>query len=124
MQDPATNICKNILPPLDLLRAPHFKPDMSALRYRAQRNDRITDAVITGYAVIRFEVSMIGQYANAGGTFKIHQALPGVQYRIIALAFKGNMRRSASAVKHVSTAAAGECGIYSIKQYVLYYIII
>ena len=66
---------------------------------------------------------MIGEYAN-GGKFKISPALPGVQYRITALAFKSNITRSALAVKQVSTAPAGECGIYSIKQYVLYYNII
>ena len=55
---------------------------------------------------------MIGEYANAAdGKFKISQALQGVQYRITALTFESNITRSALAVKQVSTASAGECGI-------------
>ena len=71
----------------------------SAVEYRVQRNDDITNTVITGYEVIRFGVPMIGEYENAGKGrgVTISPAVPGAQYRITAWALLGNYngRRSA-----------------------------
>ena len=82
----------------------------SAVEYRAQRNDAITNPLIAGYEVIRFGVQMIGQYVNAGRGRRvtISPAVPGAQYRITAWAL-GNGRRSATpAVVNVTTEEAGE----------------
>ena len=82
----------------------------SAVEYRAQRNDAITNPLITGYEVIRFGVQMIGQYVNAGRGRRvtISPAVSGAQYRITAWAL-GNGRRSATpAVVNVTTEEAGE----------------
>ena len=70
----------------------------SAVEYRVRRNDNITNALITGYEVIRFGVPMIGEYVNTGKgrTVTISPAVPGAQYRIRAWALLGdyNGRRS------------------------------
>ena len=73
----------------------------SAVEYRVRRNDNITDALITGYEVIRFGVPMIGKYVNTGRGRRvtISPAVPGAQYRITAWALLGdyNGRRSVRA---------------------------
>ena len=73
----------------------------SAVEYRVRRNDDITNALITGYEVIRFGVPMIGEYVNAGRGRRvtISPAVPGAQYRITAWALLGdyNGRRSVRA---------------------------
>ena len=81
----------------------------SAVVYQVQRNDDITDAVITGYEVIRFGVPMIGQYVNAGRGRRvtISPAVPGAQYRITAWALGGG-RRSATPAKYPTTGEASE----------------
>ena len=82
----------------------------SAVEYRVQINDAITNAVITEYEVTRFGVPMIGQYVNAGRGRRvtISPAVPGAQYRITAWAL-GNGRRSATpVVVDVTTGEAGE----------------
>ena len=90
----------------------------SAVDYRTQRKDAITDAVITGYEVTRFGVPMIGQNVNTGRGRRvtIRPAVPGAQYRIIAWALHGdNGRRSATpAVVDVTTREAGECGKHGV----------
>ena len=81
------------------------------MQYQAKRNDDTTDAIITGYEVIRFGVPMIGNYDNAHTvrTVTISPAVPGAQYRITAWAFIGDGRRSATpAVVDVTTEEAGE----------------
>ena len=86
----------------------------SAVEYRVQTNDEITDAVITGYEVIRFGVPMIGEYVNTGRGRRvtISPAVPGAQYRITAWALIGNDRRSATpAVEYTTTGEASECDI-------------
>ena len=86
----------------------------SAVEYQVQFNYYTTDAVITGYEVIRFGVSMIGQYVNAytERTVTINPAVPGAQYRITAWALTGRYyyydRRSATPV--VEYATTGEAG--------------
>ena len=105
--------------------------------YRAQRNDAITDAVITGYEVIRFGVPMIGQYVNAGtGTrVTISPVVPGAQYRITAWALHGDFngaRSTTPAVAQVTTGKASESKLHilhltksaSIKSYNCLYICI
>ena len=82
----------------------------SAVEYRVQRNDGITNApLITGYEVARFGIPMIGQYVNAGRSRRvtISPAVPGAQYRITAWAL-GDGRRSATlAVVDVTTGEVG-----------------
>ena len=80
----------------------------SAVEYRVKRHDGMTDALITGYEVIRFGVPMIGQYVNAGRGRRvtISPAVPGAQYRITAWAL-GNGRRSDTPVV-VQYATTGE----------------
>ena len=54
---------------LDPLSVPRLTVDRvtnSAVEYQVQRNDVIAYAAISGYEVTRFEVSMIGEYVNAG----------------------------------------------------------
>ena len=85
----------------------------SAVEYRVQRNDDITNALITGYEVFRFEVAMIGEYVNAGRGRRVTMspAVPGAQYRITAMALTGDGRRSATpAVAYATTGEASECG--------------
>ena len=85
----------------------------SKLEYQVQRNDAITEPLITGYEVTRFGVPMIGQYVNAGRGRRvtISPAVPGAQYRITAWALlTGIGRRSAApAVVDVSTGEESEC---------------
>ena len=85
-----------------------LKVTNSAVEYRAQRNDSITEAVIIGYEVIRFRIPMIGEYVNAGTrrTVTFNPAVPGAQYRITAWAQHDNSRRSATPA--VVDATAGE----------------
>ena len=81
----------------------------SIVEYLVQKNDDITNPLITGYEVIRFGVPMIGKYVNRGrgGRVTISPAVPGAQYRITAWALIGNGRRSARpAVEYVTTGEA------------------
>ena len=84
----------------------------SVVQYRALRNDATTYKLITGYEVIRFGVSMIGEYVNTGRgwTVTISPAVPSAQYRITAWALAGGNRSTAPAVEHVTTGEARECG--------------
>ena len=87
----------------------------SAVEYQFQRNDAITNPLITGYEVTRFGVPMIGEYVNAGRGRRvtISPAVPGAQYRITAWALTGDDTRSAApAVVYATTGEASECGIY------------
>ena len=94
-----------------------------AVEYQVQKNDTMTDAVITGYEVFRLGVPMIGEYVNAGRgrTVTISPAVPGAQYRITSWALTCSGNRSAtSAVLYASTGEASECGIHTlILLYVL-----
>ena len=86
----------------------------SAVEYQVRRNDNITNALITGYEVIRFGVPMIGEYVNArrGRRVTISPAVLSAQYRITAWALTGayNGRRSARpAVECVTPGNASEC---------------
>ena len=83
----------------------------SIVEYQAQRNDDITNALITGYEVIRFGVPMIGEYVNAGrGRRFTISPVPGAQYRITAWALTGIGRRSARpAVEYITPGKASEC---------------
>ena len=84
----------------------------SAVEYQVQRNDAITDVVITGYEVIRFGVPMIGEYVNTGSGRRvtISPAVPGAQYRIKAWALLSGGRRSATpAMVYATTEEASEC---------------
>ena len=113
------------LPFLDPLSVPSLMVNRvtnSAVEYRVQRIDDITDAVITGYEVIRFGVPMIHrEYENTGPgrSVTINRAVPGAQYRITAWALDtGDGRRSAApAVVYVTTGEASECGrhVYNIS---------
>ena len=85
----------------------------SAVYCQVQRNDNTTDAVITGYDVIRFGVPMIGEYENTGRGRRvtISPAVPGAQYRITAWALNGTYvgRRSARpAVKNINHGETSE----------------
>ena len=91
----------------------------SQLEYQVQRNDHLTNPVISGYEVIRFGVPMLGEYVNAGTgkTVTISPALTCAQYRITAWALVGgNLRRRSEtpAVKYVAPGQACEYGIYCI----------
>ena len=81
----------------------------SAVEYQVQRNDAITDAVITGYEVTRFRVPMIGQYVNTGRGRRvtISPVVPGAQYRITAWALSDGRRSATPAVEYVTTGEAG-----------------
>ena len=86
----------------------------SAVEYRVQTNDEITDAVITGYEVIRFGVPMIGEYVNTGRGRRvtISPAVPGAQYRITTWALGDGRSRSATpAVVYATAGETSECGI-------------
>ena len=76
---------------------------------QVQRNDRITDAVITGYEVTRFGVPMIGQHVNTGKGRRvtISPAVPGAQYRITAWALGGDFHGARSATPAVAQATTG-----------------
>ena len=87
-----------------------------SVEYQVQRNEDITNPLITGYEVIRFGVSMIGEYINARTrrSVTINPAVPDAQYRITAWALLGayNGRRSARpAVKYITPGKTSECGI-------------
>ena len=86
----------------------------SVVEYRVQRNDDITNALITGYEVIRFGVPMIGEYVNAGRGRRvtISPVVPGAQYRISAWALGGGTRSATPAVVYATTGEASECGRY------------
>ena len=81
----------------------------STVEYRAQRNDAITKAVITGYEVTRFGVPMIGHYVRTGTGKRvtISPAVPGAQYRITAWALGDGRRSATPAVVDVTTGEAG-----------------
>ena len=90
------------------------KVNYSSVEYQVRRNDDITNALITGYEVIRFGVTMIGEYVNAqtGRRVTISPAVPGAQCRITAWALTGSYdgRRSATpAVVDATTGEASEC---------------
>ena len=84
----------------------------SVVEYQAQRNDDITNPLITGYEVIRFGVPMIGEYVNAGTgrTVTISPAVPGARYRITAWALSCGNRSATPAVVYATTGEASECG--------------
>ena len=81
-----------------------------AVEYQVQRNDAITNAVITGYEVTRFGLPMIGQYVNTGRGRRvaISPAVPGVQYRITAWALGDGRRSATPAVVDATTREASE----------------
>ena len=84
----------------------------SAVEYQVRRNDAITNAVITGYEVLRFGVPMIGQYVNTGRGRRvtISPAVPGARYRITAWALFGKYNGRKSAVPAGVDATSGEAG--------------
>ena len=89
-----------------------YRVTNSAVEYRVQRNDGITNApLITGYEVIRFGVPMIGQYVNTGRGRRvtISPAVPGAQYRITAWVLGNGTRSVTPAVLDVTTEEASEC---------------
>ena len=109
------------IPSSDPLSVPSLMLDRginSGLVYQSQKKDDITDAVITGYEVIRFGVPMIGEYVNTGRGRRvtISPALTCAQYRITAWALVGGnlTRRSRrpAAVEFVVPGQACEYGIY------------
>ena len=90
----------------------------SAVEYQVQRNDDVTNALITGYEVIRFGVPMIGEYVNQGGRVKISSAVPNAQYRITAWALDGNFnggRSATPAVGYATTGEPSECGRHKVS---------
>ena len=91
----------------------------SAVEYRVQRNDVVTDAVITGYEVTRFGVPMIGQYINTyrGRTVTIRPAVPDAKYRITVWALGGGRRSTTPAVVDATTGEAGECDMLHIHNF-------
>ena len=82
----------------------------SAVEYRVQRNDDITNPLNTGYEVIRFGIPMIGKYINAqiGRTVTISPAVPGAQYRVTAWALGDGRRSATPAVVDATTGEASE----------------
>ena len=99
------------LPYIEHLDVPSLNMVM-ALVYHVQGTDHTTDALITGYKVIRFGVPMIGGYENTGRGRRvtISSAVPGALYRITAWALNGNGSRSETpAVKYVTTGETSEC---------------
>ena len=97
----------------DPLRVPSLIVDRvtnSAVEYRVQRNDGITEPLITGYEVIRFGVPMKGQYVNTGrgSRVTISPAVPGAQYRITAWALGNGTRSVTPAVVDATTGEASE----------------
>ena len=81
------------------------------MEYQVGTDDDITNALITGYKVIRFGVPMIGQYVNTGRGRRvpISPAVPGAQYRITAWALGDGRRSATPAVMDVTTEEASEC---------------
>ena len=97
----------------DLLSVPNLtvnRVTKSAVEYQVQRKDDTTDAVITGYEVIRFGIPMIGEYVNAyrGRRVTISPAVPGAQYRITAWALGDGRRSATPAVVDATTKEASE----------------
>ena len=82
----------------------------SAVEYQVQRNDGITNLLITGYEVIRFGVPMIGEYANAGlgKRATISPAVPGARYRITAWTLGNGTRSTTPAEEYAITGEASE----------------
>ena len=78
------------------------------MEYRVQRNDDITNPLITGYEVIRFGIPMIRKYVNAqiGRTVTISPTVPGAQYRITAWALSYVRRSATPAVVDATTGEA------------------
>ena len=111
----STSHCPYLLLSTDPLRVPGLvvgRVTNSTVAYRVQRNDDITDAVITGYNVVQFGVPMIGECENEGSailwlTATINPAVPGAQYRITAWALGGG-RRSRISTINVTTSEASE----------------
>ena len=122
-----------VLPFSDPLRAPHlmvYRVTSSAVEYRVQNKDDTTNALITGYEVIR-QVPMIGEYVNTGGErrVRISPAVPGAQYKVTAWVLGGGNRSATPwpAVLYVTTGEARECGLrtslYSISGHFLHNIL-
>ena len=88
----------------------------SAVEYQVRSTDKITNAVITGYEVIRFGVPMIDEYENKGKGRRvtISPAVPGAQYRITAWALGDGRRSATPAVEDATTGEAGECGKHGV----------
>ena len=86
-----------------------YRSITSAVVYRVQSTDSITDAVIVGYEVTRFGVPMIGEYVNTGRGRRvtITPAVPGAQYRITAWAIGDGRRSTTPAVEYATTGS--EC---------------
>ena len=84
-----------------------------AVEYQVQRNDDRTDAVITGYELIRFGVPMIGEYVNTGRGRRvtISPAVPGAQYRITVWALGNGSRSETPAVEYATPRKSSECGM-------------
>ena len=82
----------------------------SAVEYQVRRNDDRTDAVITGYEVIRFGVPMIGVYENIGrrSIVTISPAVPGAQYRSTAWTLSYVRRSATPAVVNATTGEASQ----------------
>ena len=80
-----------------------------AVEYQVQRKDGTTDAVITGYEVVRFGVPMIGEYRNAGRGRRvtISPAVPGAQYWITAWGLGDGRRSATPTVVDATTREAG-----------------
>ena len=101
-----------VLPFSDPLHVPTLmlnRVTNAAVDFRTLRNDGITNALITGYEVIRFGVPMIGEYVNSGIGRKvtISPAVPGVQYRITAWALHGDFNGTRSTAPTVVQATTG-----------------
>ena len=105
--------------PLSVPRLMVDRVTKSAVEYQVHRNDDTTDALITGYEVIRFGVPMIGNYDNAHTRRRvtISPAVPGAQYRITAWALTGSYDGRRSAVPagvNATTGEASECGKHGV----------
>ena len=113
----------SVIPSTDPLRVPSLMVDrvtISKVEYQVQSNDDMTDAVITGYEVIRFGVPMIGEYVNAGRGRRvtISPVAFDAQYKIAAWAFNGNHgRRSAAPAVEYAIPASGS--MYAIQSLIL-----
>ena len=97
--------------PLDVPSLMVDRVTTSAVKYQVRRNDDTTNALISGYEVIRFGVPMIGKvYLNTGGGRSPSPipAVPGVQYRITAWALIGSYGGGRSAEPAVEYATTGE----------------
>ena len=81
-----------------------------AVEYQVQRNDAITNTVITGYEMTHFGVPMIGKYVNTGRGRRvtISPAVPGAQYRITGWALGDGRRSATPAVVDATTGEASE----------------